>query len=297
MIIAIDHGNSEIKTIHDRFAAGYAAFDHQPPLTNDWIEWGGRFYALATTRLPYHHDKTQDDSYYILTLFAIGRELVCAHVTNTDVQLAVGLPPRYFAAQKDAFSDYLLRGHKEVVYRYAGQQFHVRITNVSVFPQCWAAMITRQEIRDLPTSVIVDVGGMTVDILRVQYGNPVVNDLHSLQRGVNHLLTDIKEDLEAACGDAPGESLILNTIAGRPTTLPEKEQAIIQQRARSFAEEMLYELANEHHVRADREPVYFSGGGAILLQNYLPKSPNVRLIDDPLANAKGYAITVGAPAV
>lgn len=297
MIIAIDHGNSEIKTVHDRFTAGFTAFDRQPPLTQDWIEYLGRYYALAGVRLPYHHDKTLNEDYYILTLFAIGRELTRAHIHSTDVQLAVGLPPRYFAAQKDRFRDYLLRGRKEVAYRYAGQQIAVRVTDVHVYPQCWAAMITRQEIRALPTAVIVDIGGGTVDILKVQKGIPDVSELHSLQRGTNHLLADVLESLEAASGDAPGESLILDTIAGRSTTLPESEQAIIRKQARAFAEKTLYELQHDHHVRADREPVYFCGGGAVLLRNYLPQSPNVHVIDDPLANAKGFATVAGAPVV
>lgn len=297
MIIAIDHGNSEIKTVHDRFTAGYSVFDRQPPLTNDWIKWEGQYYALTGKRLPYHHDKTQDNSYYVLTLFAIGRELASQHISHTDVQLAVGLPPRYYAPLQDGFKDYLKRGGKEVCYCYGGQQIIIRVTDVNVFPQCWAAMLTRPEIRVLPTAAIVDIGGGTVDILKVQNGNPDVSDLHSLQRGVNHLLANIVESIEAAYGDAPAERLIVNVIAGQPTTLPVNEQAIICQKARAFAEKVLYELANEHHIRIDREPVYFTGGGAILLQNHLPKSRNVHLIADPLANAKGYAITVGAPIV
>lgn len=102
MIIAIDHGNSEIKTVHEQFTAGFEVYDKEPPLTSEVLEYGCNYYALTRTRLPYRYDKTENDDYYILTLFAVGKELLRQHITTpVDVQLAVGLPPRYYSHLKD----------------------------------------------------------------------------------------------------------------------------------------------------------------------------------------------------
>lgn len=57
---------------------------------------------LERTRLSYMRDKTQDDRYFILTLFAIAKELENRgnYTPVEQIQLAVGLPPEHFGALK-----------------------------------------------------------------------------------------------------------------------------------------------------------------------------------------------------
>ena len=75
MLIAIDHGNYAIKTPRFSFVSGLAEHTVRPPMSEEILEYGGKFWTLTTRRLPYMRDKTQDDRYFILTLFAIAREL------------------------------------------------------------------------------------------------------------------------------------------------------------------------------------------------------------------------------
>jgi plasmid segregation protein ParM len=56
-------------------------------------------------------DKTQDDRFFILTLFAIARELVRTGSSSplSQIDLAVGLPPEHYGVLKDRFANYFKR--------------------------------------------------------------------------------------------------------------------------------------------------------------------------------------------
>lgn len=296
MIIAIDHGNSEIKTEHERFVAGFKAFTTEPLSMNgnDTLRWQGEWYALSDERLPYRQNKAQDDDYFILTLFAIGKELVRTNIIGGDIDLAVGLPPAYVKRLAKPFEEYLRRN---VTFLFAGREYHISIGSVMVFPQCWAAVVPRlNEIAQMQSCILVDIGGYTVDVIKLKHGRPDVASIHSLPRGVIKLVAAIREEIEVISGDSPDDSLILDLIAGKPSTLPADEREIIQKRTEQYVDELGTQLADEIYINARRQPVFYIGGGASLLKNYLPTGETITVIDDPLANAKGYAIAAAARA-
>jgi plasmid segregation protein ParM len=295
MIIAIDHGNSEIKTVHEQFTAGFSVFDREPPMAADLLEYAGKYYALTRKRLPYRYDKTADEDYYILTLFAIGKELMRNGITQpAEIQLAVGLPPRYFSNLRDSFSEYFVRGKKKVDFAYNHMTFSICITDCIVFPQCWGAMVTRfSEIKPLTNCTVIDFGGYTVDIIRLHNGIPDMSEVYSLPRGVIHLISEISEEMEARTGSAPNDSMITDVLCGRQSMLSLSEQKFITESARKFTDKLTEEISHEKNVNASREQIYFTGGGALLLKDFLRNIGNVRFITDPKANAKGYAIVAG----
>lgn len=98
MLIAIDHGNKQIKTNHRTFTSGFCESVTPPPFGKDVLFYKGKYYTLSDKRIPYMRDKTADERYFILTLFAIAFELKeRRHTDETcDIELAVGLPPAHF---------------------------------------------------------------------------------------------------------------------------------------------------------------------------------------------------------
>ncbi len=78
MLIAIDHGNFAIKTVNHSFVAGLSEHTVKPPMTDEILEYGGKFWTLSGKRLSYMKDKTNDERYFILTLIAIAKELETA---------------------------------------------------------------------------------------------------------------------------------------------------------------------------------------------------------------------------
>ena len=75
MLIAIDHGNYAVKTPDSSFVSGLSEHTVKPPMADEILEYEGRFWTLSGRRFSYMRDKTQDDRYFVLTLFAIAKEL------------------------------------------------------------------------------------------------------------------------------------------------------------------------------------------------------------------------------
>ena len=98
MLIALDHGNYAVKGTSESFISGLSEHSVQPPLATDTIEWGGQFWTLTESRLPYMKDKTQNECFFVLSLFAIAKELrgQSNPSNEADIDLAVGLPPEHY---------------------------------------------------------------------------------------------------------------------------------------------------------------------------------------------------------
>ena len=100
MLIAIDHGNKLIKVpTHEPFTAGVQESE-SPPYGGETLKYQGKYYTLSDKRIPYHRDKTEDERFFILTLFAIAYELQAMGSYSPNVmriQLAVGLPPAHYS--------------------------------------------------------------------------------------------------------------------------------------------------------------------------------------------------------
>lgn len=111
MLIAIDHGNKLIKVPnHTPFTSGLQESD-SPPFGGETLKYRGKYYTLSEKRIPYHRDKTVDERFFILSLFAIAYEIEAAEAYTPNlmpVQLAVGLPPAHYGAQSKAFTKYFL---------------------------------------------------------------------------------------------------------------------------------------------------------------------------------------------
>ena len=102
MLFPVDHGNSSIKTVNFVFSSGLADYPIRPPVDTDILEYGGKYWTLSGKRISYMRDKTKDDRYFILTLFAIAKELQKSDTMSPMVEtdLAVGLPPEHYALRQ-----------------------------------------------------------------------------------------------------------------------------------------------------------------------------------------------------
>ena len=123
MLISIDHGNKQIKTNHRTFVSGLRESDTKPPFGKDVLFYKGKYYTLTDQRIPYMRDKTADERYFVLTLFAVAFELAGTDYRKdeiVDVQLAIGLPPAHYGAQYERFENYFLNRDR------TGVQFHFR---------------------------------------------------------------------------------------------------------------------------------------------------------------------------
>ena len=157
MNIGIDHGYYAVKTRHFSFPAGVAAYSHEPYTLQNTLEIGGQFYVCGTGRQPIQRDKTETDSYYLLTLAAIAKELKRrGEKAECSVTIAAGLPLASFGREKKAFREYLLRSPQPVCFRYEGQPYRVTIQDVKLFPQGYSAIAIHPELVRDELSLLLD---------------------------------------------------------------------------------------------------------------------------------------------
>ena len=73
LIVPVDHGNQNMKTENTVFTSGLLESDCKPML-GDYVFYKNRYYSLTDQRIPYMRNKTEDERFFILTLFAIVME-------------------------------------------------------------------------------------------------------------------------------------------------------------------------------------------------------------------------------
>lgn len=297
MLIGIDHGNRCTKTAHDYFVSGFAKFPVAPPMAQDLIQYRNAYYALSDERLSYRRDKSLNDDFYLLTLFAIAKEVEAAKAYEPykDIQLAAGLPPEHFGALRDKFSTYLLRDKKPVDFLYNNREYEIQVTQVYVFPQAYAAIAATPEryaeIKNYPQSLVVDIGGFTSDGLVLRRGAIDMNFIFSSETGVIKLYNQAQRLVNSKYGLHIMEDQIDAVLQDQDSFLEEDVRRIILDVAQAHTERMLDDfIENGFDLRA--LPVIFTGGGALLLRPFIQLSskvnPYAQYIDDICANAKGY---------
>ena len=169
MIIGIDHGYYAIKTRHCSFPAGLTCYgSHEPYTRQSVLEVDGQFYVCGTGRQPVRCDKTENDTYYLLTLAALAQEIKMRGAPNeSSVKIAAGLPLTSFGRDKPKFRQYLLRS-QPVLFRFEGTEYKIAVEDVALFPQGYAALLTDPDLLlDEPSLLLMDIGGWTVDLMRM----------------------------------------------------------------------------------------------------------------------------------
>ena len=293
MLIAIDHGNKQIKTLHhEPFTSGLLESD-SPGFGNDILQYNGKYYTLTDQRIPYHRDKTEDERFFILSLFAIAYEIEACGQSNNSlmrIQLAIGLPPAHFGVQAKRFTQYF-KGRGAVSFRFGGKSYAIYIEDVGCFPQTFSAAIaTVKDLSSYPKALVLDIGGFTSDYVLLKRGAPDMAACDSLENGVIHLYNRIKARVNAELDRLVDESEIDMILQGKGKSADADLAVRVEREAQGFVNDLLSGL-RERMLELKSGEVIFVGGGAILLRRQIEASGKVGdavFVEDINANVKGY---------
>lgn len=291
-VYGVDNGNSATKTVNFNFVSGLIEHTVKPPLADEVLEYGGRYWTLSGKRLNYMRDKTQDERCFILTLFALAKEMEFRgqNAAVEMVDLAAGLPPEHYGVLKEKFANYFKRDGL-IKFVYNEKAYSIIITSVNVFPQAYAAIIPQSKMVVNTTSMfVVDIGGYTTDVLLLRNGKLDPQFCRSLETGIITMNNEIVRKVGALHDMRIEDTHIREVLRGRETILPEDVKSTIQNETKRHAKDILDQL-RELQVDLRSNPVAFIGGGSILLRPYLENSPLVAkadFVDSVNANALGY---------
>ena len=295
MLIAIDHGNKQVKTVHGNAIVSGVQKSKIRPYGRDVLKYGGSYYTLSAQRIPYQKDKTTDERFFILSLFAIAEEIEAQGAYTSGlmpIDLAIGLPPAHFGAQNKAFVRYFKR--KEPIYfSYRDKLYSILIRNVQCYPQAFAAAaMMLGELATVPRALILDVGGFTADYLLLKNGRADLSTCDSLENGVillyNRIRSKASSDLDILLEETDVDAILLQ---GQGSSYGEEVAALVEYQAQEFVNDLLSGL-RERMLELKSGRVIFLGGGANLLRRQIEASGKVgqaTFVEDINANAKGYA--------
>ena len=286
LVVGIDHGFSMMKTPHATFENGVEKLGGEATLTNNTLIYQGSYYKVGEGRLPLMQTKTENENYFLLTLAAIAKEMDIYQQQSADVILAVGLPFSRFGKEKEDFYRYLLRNEK-IQFSYSGREYEIRIIDVYVFPQCYAAIADK--LREYGReNLIVDIGSKTIDVIHTRNYVPVESESTSIPAALIQCMEGIKSNVYQNCNRRVSEDMIQQMILEKDVNIPTDCKVIIREGLVDFAKGMEAKLA-ELGFDLEMFTVIYAGGGATLMKNYgTLKSANIHYLEDIRANAKGY---------
>lgn len=285
-VIGIDHGWSMMKTVSQVFVTGVKEITTEPALYDGVLEYDGKFYKVGTVRQEVKDTKVEDDSFYLLTLAAIAKELKRRGLTEARVFLAVGLPLTRFGSEKADFIKYLT-ANKEVSYVFDNIAYHIEVENATVFPQCYAAVADR-----IPTftkkTLIVDVGSWTVDIMPVVNKAPDESNCITIPKGLITCMRSINEQCVRQLNGELDEADIQQIMRYGNSDVDEAYFNIARTEIEGFCERV-YNSIREYGYNLNTTPIIFVGGGAVVMKNFGGlNQKNISFLQDVKANAKGY---------
>lgn len=297
MLIAIDHGNKQIKTLHKTFISGLAESSTRFPIGNNILKYKDRFYTLSEQRIPYMRDKSIDDRFFILTLFAVAYEILETRPRDADnimeIQLAVGLPPAHYGSQYEKFEKYFSKDNDIIEFEFQDKSYAIYISDVISFPQAYAAAIpVYNQICNYPKAIIVDIGGFTVDYLQIKKGQADLSVCDSLESGVITLYNTIKSEINADFDLLLEESDIDTILRNEPCDFSNAIISAVEKQAGIYIMDLIGRL-RERMIDLKSSKAIFVGGGSSLLRKYIENSNKLGhaiFVEEINANTRGYEL-------
>ncbi len=313
IIIGADVGNFDSKSSLTSTPSGFINQINEPYGVEEYLKLDGRYYIPDQSRFKYIENKTLDDKCFVLTLFCIAKQLLDIgrnnlHIPEDEMQdfissidtihLGAGLPPAHMPLYKDALKSYYKNhfGWDGIKFTYNGFEFDIKLGFCEVFPQDYAAIRAYEKNTDKPLFngiqdyYAIDIGGYTVELMFVENGKAQGNKCVSFELGILKMYDNIVADLRRSFGKTYDHKILETFLSGKPTMLPDEVKERINELCFEWSNEIINKC-RQSGALFDAYPVVMLGGGSLLLQRFIDRSPVISMkqyIEDPCANAAGY---------
>lgn len=285
-IIGIDHGFGNMKTANICFSTGIIAYDSEPLFTADMLVYENKYYLIGEGHKEFAPDKIKDEDYYVLTLAAIAKELKTEGITEADIHIAAGLPLTWTSGQKTAFAAYLTK-NAEVSFTYRKENYHIRITGVSIYPQGYAA-IAPFATKLTGINLIADIGNGTMNILYMINGKPQSGKMFTEKFGTYQCTLAVREAFMQKTQREINDYIIEEVLRTGTAEITTTDLKIIKTVASEYVRDIFRRL-REHGYDESTMKLYVTGGGGCLIKNFYKfNADRTIFVEDICAAAKGY---------
>ena len=192
----------------------------------------------------------------------------------------------------------LFRREQPLRFLFEGETYEVLVRDVKLFPQGYSALALYPEhLTGEPSVLLADIGGWTVDLMRLDNAIPNASTCRSLELGVIRCIDEIMEQVRRNTGlsvtDMQVERVLMVLCQEKVQDKEAKE--IIKRHGRLYAERILSAIAEAGFDLKAVPSVFMGGGSAIMKRHVTPQDGLCRsvFITDVHANAAGYERIVG----
>ncbi|UOE58123.1 ParM/StbA family protein [Cytobacillus oceanisediminis] len=288
LIFGIDVGYSHTKLVgpdgYDIFRSTVKQGVIDVNANSTVIEYEGKKLTIGERgRITVAANKIADPNFEPLLLTAVLRNMD-EKLTNVKVKLVTGLPIGWYKKQKDELRDFLL--NKKVTVGYKGKDRTIHIEDCLVFPQSAGLALTNpKEFEEGRTNLIIDIGGLTVDVS--YYEGRTVAHLESYQLGMlkfyAKVASAINQQFNVQVSDQDVERFI------------EEGAVIIDEEQVDFDfdthfKEWMDQIVTQIKLDFPYDIVHkktWVGGGALRFNDYLPTKKSIDC-DKILNNAEAF---------
>ena len=82
--------------------------------------------------------------------------------------------------------------------------------------------------------LLMDLGGWTVDLMRIDNAIPAADTAHSLELGMIRCVDDIREQVRRETGLSLTDAQLENMLAGQPCTVSDTVRDIVNKQGRKY---------------------------------------------------------------
>lgn len=285
-IIGVDHGWSQMKTVHTVFSSGVEEILSEPAFFDDVLEYDGRYYKVGTKRDAVMENKISNEDYYLLTLASIAKEMKARGLHEAKVVLSTGLPVTRYGSEKKEFLNYLSK-NTDIRFQFEKEDYKIKLEKVAVFPQGYAAIV--DQIAEFGKKVVVvDIGSWTIDIIPIIDKKPDEANANTIAEGLIPCMRQINKQCMRLYNEKIDEEIIKNYIITQKADLDDKFIELMDNNLKAFAVNLFNSLREEGYSLSTTQ-FYFVCGGAVVMKNFGGfTQKNIKYNLDVKANAKGY---------
>ncbi|MBP3805919.1 MAG: ParM/StbA family protein [Oribacterium sp.] len=287
ILVGVDYGNGNTKgDTGFVMPSGVKMLATKPPIETKTLSWNGQHYAVGISKMEIQKSKMDNEDMRISTMAAIGEKFKTLGITSGDIRLGVGLPLTMMGKDKRECHDYYMKNRK-MNFRYEGVNYLANIISVDVFPQGYAAVVSLLGTFGM-TTVVVDVGSWTIDILPITEGQPDVSRCKSLSLGTLTAMSEINENLRQKFGEEADEAIVKDVMIHGTSNINREYLDVIQDGLFGYVEGVMNNL-NTLKFNSTLTEFVFIGGGASVIKNFgRDLTENITIIEDVCINAKGF---------
>ena len=136
----------------------------------------------------------------------------------------------------------------------------------------------------------MDIGGWTVDLMRLDNAVPNAATCRSLELGMIRCIDEVQEQVRRDTGLSVTDAQVERVLGGQPCSMDEQVQEIIRRQGRNYTEQLL-SATLEAGFDLKAIPVVMLGGGARVVTRYVNERDRLcRVLPllDSRVNAEGF---------